>query len=95
MQRPWLFLSAAVLVVALAVLATLQVRWVNEEPAKEIIRQNDQDRAAFHRRYFKADWNDPLNYHLVLTTSRLGIAGVIETLVSAARSRWPDMDGRQ
>src|SRR5262249_14197338 len=34
----------------------MEVRWVNEAPAKEIIRQNDHDRAAFHRHYFRADW---------------------------------------
>ncbi len=68
----------------------MEVRWVNEGPAKEIIRQNDHDRAAFHRRYFKADWNDPLNYHLVLNTSRLSIPGVIETLVAAAQARWAE-----
>jgi len=66
----------------------MKIRWVNEGPAREIIRQNDHDRAAFHRHYFKADWHDPLNYHLVLNTSRLGIEGVIETLVMVARKRW-------
>src|SRR5205085_8429581 len=35
MQRPWLFLLAAVLVVALAVLATLQVRWINDLSAAD------------------------------------------------------------
>ena len=68
----------------------MEVRWVNEGPAHEIIQQNDHDRAAFHRHYFKADWHDPLNYHLILNTSRLGIHGVIETLVAAARRRWEE-----
>src|SRR5947207_1115772 len=42
MQRPWLFLSAAVLVVALAVLATLQVRWVNDLSAADEQRQRGE-----------------------------------------------------
>jgi cytidylate kinase len=66
----------------------MEIRWVNEGPAREIIRQTDHDRAAFHRHYFKADWEDPLRYHMVLNPSRLGIEGAIETLVAAARVRW-------
>ncbi|HET6382631.1 MAG TPA: cytidylate kinase-like family protein [Armatimonadota bacterium] len=69
----------------------MAVRWVNEGPAREIIVQNDHDRAAFHRHYFKADWNDPLNYHVVLNTSRLGIEQTIETLARMARERWNDI----
>ena len=42
MQRPWLFLSAAVLVVALAVLATLQVRWINDLSAADEQRQRGE-----------------------------------------------------
>lgn len=70
------------------ILRVMEIRWVNEGPAHEIIRQSDHDRAAFHRHYFKANWHDPLHYHMVLNTSRLGIEGVIETLVAAARVRW-------
>ncbi len=66
----------------------MEIRWVNEAPAREIIRQTDHDRAAFHRHYFKTDWHDALHYHMVLNTSRFGIEGVIETLVAAARVRW-------
>src|SRR5437870_13263969 len=35
MQRPWLLLLATILVVALAVLATLQVRWINDLSAAD------------------------------------------------------------
>lgn len=66
----------------------MEIRWVNEGPAREIIRQSDHDRAAFHRHYFHADWDDPLNYHLVCNTSRLGISTVIELLVAVAHMRW-------
>jgi len=66
----------------------MEVRWVNEAPARDIIRQSDHDRAAFHRRCFKVDWEDPLHYHLVLNTSLLGVEGAVDTLVAAARVRW-------
>jgi cytidylate kinase len=66
----------------------MEVRWVNEGPAREIIEQSDRDRAGFVRHYFQADWDDPLHYHALLNTSRLGIETVIERIVTAAQSRW-------
>ena len=66
----------------------MRIRWVSEGPAREIIRQSDHDRAAFHRHYFKADWEDPMNYDLVLNTSRIGLDQAVETLVSLAQARW-------
>jgi cytidylate kinase len=72
----------------------MEYRWVNEGPARQIIHQSDHDRAAFHRRYFKADWDDPLQYHLVLNTSELGIDAAVDIVVGAARSRWAERNGK-
>jgi|YelNatPaOPRAMG01_1025707.scaffolds.fasta_scaffold05657_11 cytidylate kinase len=66
----------------------METRWVNEGPARYIIEQNDKDRASFIRRYFHADWEDPVHYHAVLNTSKLGLETVVERIVSAAKSRW-------
>src|SRR5438067_2032265 len=47
MRRPWLLLLATVLVVALVVLATLQVRWINDlSAADEQRRRGALDFAA-------------------------------------------------
>ncbi|HOC30829.1 MAG: cytidylate kinase-like family protein [Armatimonadetes bacterium] len=69
----------------------MEIRWVNEGPARDIIRQSDLDRVSFVRRFFQADLNDPLHYDMVLNTSRLGMDGVVDILVNSARRRWPDM----
>jgi cytidylate kinase len=66
----------------------MEIRWVNEGPARDIIRQSDHDRAAFFRHYFKVDWADPVQYHAVLNTSQLGMDGVVDLLAAAAHSRW-------
>lgn len=66
----------------------MEVRWVNEAPAREIIAQNDRDRAEFVRHYFGADVNSPEHYHVVFNTSMLGIETVIDRIVAAARDRW-------
>lgn len=66
----------------------MEVRWVNEAPAREIIRQSDRDREEFIRHYFQADVNNPEHYHAILNTSMIGIETVIERMVAAARDRW-------
>lgn len=68
----------------------MEVRWVNDGPARDIIAQSDKDRSEFIRHYFHADWDNPEHYHAVLNTSKLGIDTVIERMVAAAKSRWPD-----
>lgn len=66
----------------------MEVRWVNEGPARDIIAQSDRDRADFVRHYFKTDVNNPEHYHAVLNTSMMGIETVIERMVAVARDRW-------
>jgi cytidylate kinase len=73
---------------AFRIMRVMEVRWVNEGPARAIIRQSDDDRAAFFRHYFQVDWHDPLHYDCVLNTSLIGVTGAIDTLVEAARQRW-------
>ena len=75
---------------AFRIMRVMEVRWVNEGPARAIIRQSDDDRAAFFRHYFQADGSDPLHYDCVLNTSRIGTAGAVDTIVEAARQRWGD-----
>jgi len=65
----------------------MEIRWASEQHAREIIKQNDQDRAAFHRKFFGVDWNDPLQYDLVIPTSRTGVKPAIETLIAVASAR--------
>jgi cytidylate kinase len=67
----------------------MEVRWASEAHAKEILRQNDHDRVAFHRKYFQADWEAPVNYDLLLNVSSLGIDLAAGILVGCAKVRWP------
>ena len=71
----------------------MEVRWASEHHARDIIKQSDHDRAAFHRKFLDVDWNDPLQFDLVIPTSRLGVDRTVEALVGVARSRWPSAGG--
>lgn len=60
-------------------------RWLREEPARQLVEQNDERRRRFHESYFGADWNAPLEYHLTVNSGRLGPSAV--DLVAAAAAR--------
>jgi cytidylate kinase len=43
----------------------------DDKRARQIIEQNDHDRAGFHRYFFDVKWENPSNYHLTLNTGTL------------------------
>lgn len=54
--------------------------------AAEILDNTDRMRARYNREYYHRDWNDPVNYHMVLNTEALGIDGAVEAIVGRARA---------
>jgi cytidylate kinase len=58
------------------------------DPAEvaRIVDDTDAMRARYHSQYYQRDWADPLNYHLVLNTGLLGLAGAAELIVARARA---------
>ena len=49
---------------------------VSEAEASAIVNERDTNRARYHKEMYGRDWDDPVNYHLVLNTELLGIEGV-------------------
>jgi len=56
------------------------------DKAAGILDQTDKMRARYHREYYRRDWNDPLQYHLVLNTGVLGFDGATDLIVARARA---------
>ena len=58
------------------------------DPAEvvKIVDDTDAMRARYHREYYNRDWADPLNYHMVLNSGALGLAGAAEVIVARARA---------
>lgn len=54
--------------------------------AAEILDDTDKMRARYHREYYRRDWNDPVNFHMVLNTGALGFDGATEVVVGRARA---------
>ncbi len=46
---------------------------IDEKHALDMIKKSDNMRKHYIERCFKSDWNDPLVYHLMLESSKLGI----------------------
>jgi cytidylate kinase len=45
--------------------------WLDPDRARYLVRKSDQQRAGFIMYYFDRDWDDPLNYDLVINTQQL------------------------
>ena len=58
------------------------------DPAEvvKIVDDTDAMRARYHREYYNREWSDPLNYHMVLNTGALGLAGAADVIVARARA---------
>ncbi len=65
---------------------TISKLGLSEQEARSEVKQRDEGRARYHKELFGRDWNDPVNYHLVLNTEILGAIGAAELIVARARS---------
>jgi CMP/dCMP kinase len=64
---------------------------VDQAKAAEILDETDRTRANYLRQYYRRNWYDPVNYHMVLNTGVLGLDGATEVIVGEARRRgWVD-----
>ncbi len=59
---------------------------VPEQEASRILEDRDRNRDEYHRVYYERDWQDPVNYHLVLNTELLGAEGSAEVIIARARA---------
>jgi cytidylate kinase len=60
---------------------------VPEREAREVCKRVDEGRAAYVRRFYDVDINDPLVYDAVLNTSQLGIEGAARAALEVVRGR--------
>ena len=55
--------------------------------AERVVQQTDAQRERYHREHYARDWNDPVGYHMVLNTERLGYEGTVAIIVAEAGRR--------
>lgn len=56
------------------------------DKAEELTDATDKMRARYSSQYYRRDWNDAANYHMVLNTEALGLDGTADLIVSRARA---------
>jgi len=59
---------------------------VSEAEAATIVDDTDRRRARYHDEMYGRDWNDPLNYHMVLNTEWLSVEGAADVVIARARA---------
>ena len=57
---------------------------LSRNAAIDMMGERDHASAAYLKRFHHIDWADPLLYHLILNTSKLGIEGAAQAVVAAA-----------
>jgi cytidylate kinase len=65
---------------------TMQRLGCDPHRAASNLDDTDRNRARYHREHYKRDWNDPVNFHMVLNTGALGLEGVTDVIVRRARA---------
>jgi cytidylate kinase len=61
---------------------------LDRKQAEKLLDETDANRARYHRQYYGRDWVDPINYHLTLNSSALGLEGSADVIVSRAKMVW-------
>jgi cytidylate kinase len=65
-----------------------RIEGVTEEQAAMVLGETDRARAAYVKRLYRADPADPKLYHLIVDSTVLPIAVVVELIVTATRAAW-------
>jgi cytidylate kinase len=55
--------------------------------AERVMQQTDAQRERYHQEHYARDWNDPVGYHIVLNTEKLGYEGATAVIVAEAGRR--------
>ncbi len=61
--------------------------WIDPDLARSLVRKSDQQRAGFIKYYFDRDWANPIDYDLLINTSRLSHETAVKMIVDGVKDR--------
>lgn len=61
-----------------------QARQLNRDNARRLMEQHDQWRRAYLRNFHRADWDDPLLYHLTINSGKVSASEAVDMIVGYA-----------
>lgn len=70
---------------AFRVKLAMDAEHLDEKTAIRRLLDIDAQRARYHKEHYGRDWDDPVNFHLILNTGLLGLEGAAEVIVERAR----------
>ncbi len=59
--------------------------WIDPDLARSLVRKSDQQRAGFIKYYFDRDWENPVEYDLVINTTRLSNETAVQLIKKAIK----------
>lgn len=68
---------------------------IDSRHALQIIESSDHDRAGFHKYFFSADWHDPSEYDMTLTTDRFDPSHAAAAIEAFRKSFISDAEERE
>ena len=79
-KRPDAFHVRFIAPVASRIARTAERLELDQNAAAATVKRADQDREAYVKRYFHAEWKNPLMYDLQINTQRVSIADAVQLL---------------
>ncbi|NLC71701.1 MAG: BON domain-containing protein [Desulfuromonadaceae bacterium] len=61
--------------------------WLDPDLAREMVRKSDQQRAGFIKYYFDRNWDNPLEYDLVINMSRITLDTAVDLVCKGVRDK--------
>jgi len=59
--------------------------WIDPDLARSLVRKSDQQRAGFIKYYFDRNWTNPIEYDLVINTTRTSIDTAVKLIVEGSK----------
>jgi cytidylate kinase len=59
--------------------------WLDPDRARYLVRKSDQQRAGFIKYYFDRDWEDAVNYDLIINTQRLSEEKAVQIICDSVQ----------
>ncbi len=59
--------------------------WLDPDLARSLVRRSDQQRAGYIKYYFDRDWDNPLDYDLVINTARISNDAAVRLIKESVR----------
>lgn len=59
--------------------------WIDPDLAHSLVRKSDQQRAGFIKYYFDRNWTNPIEYDMIINTTRISIEMATKLIIDASK----------